>query len=479
MSQPARNGPHRMDFTGASADDDDELYRLEVEQSRLKQHGPVPNRVRARRTGAIFKFRREKIHRTHRVFKLISKTFKEAVGKTGRGSVLLENLNLKTRGHRALLRSEATKLADVVMAEVNRVMKEEGFKGLDVPLVEIELLHLRMLMKAEPWSPADKATGRKDVTDPDRDALFYRLYRRNSSVVLHEANMVIYPFASAFGLQNVKMRPATSEFLAKGIELRERTVNGVLKLTADEITELEEDKELKEMILTKLSEDSLSSLMRNNSVPWLRSHTAVQILSSMVMGIEDWNGLLHATCSRLAKYGSIALAHSEDPVLSKFKEEMENAVKEHNSPIHTMVRLLGAALGTNRRYFTIAQQPDLPDKKLKLVANGTRFVCCIVASKRSVTGKVEYGVFVQGSLVMFSKSLTKSYHHLFLLQNLLFLDGKAGTNDMSGLVESINRLCWGVEYKNRKKTSASDKLLSILDKLDREDTAKKLLRRSQ
>ena len=477
-SQPVQNTAHRninLNATNASADDDDEHYVLAVEESRLKQHGPVPNRTRSRRISAVFKFRREKVHRTHRVFKLLTDTFRACVAGTHPGSGLLAPLELPTRGHRALRKSESQRLADVLMTAVNKAMRENGFKGLDLPLVELELLHLRKLVAGRPWSPAARAKGREDVTDPLRDALFYRLYRRNSTIVMHEANLVLYPYAAAYGLQTVKMKPATSEFLAKCIELRERTENGCLTLNADEIEELRTSEDLQAMVLTKLAEDDLSNIAVSNSVPWLRSHTAVQILCGRIMGIPNWEGLLAATRSRLAKYGDIAKRNMLDPFFDKYRAELTIALAENESPVHFMVRLLGAVTGTHRAYMTVADRRDLPDKKLRKLANGTRYQSCVIATSNSGNDKAEYLVYVQGTIVKHTKSLTKAYHTLFSLQNLLFLEGMPGSRSMNGLVEVINRLCWSIKYQKRKHAAIYDKLIGLLDNFLRDEESEREL----
>ena len=461
-------------WTMAGGDDDDEYYLEELEESRAKQFGPAAKKGRSKKLSRVFRYREEKLERLERVVELTTEVYNEAIGRIGDGAASLERLHLLDRRNKILDKVEAQILCDVVMAAIDEKMQEAGFEGLERPLVELEVLHVRKLIGAELWCPKWFVEG-KPINNPVKDSLYYILYRRNYNVVMKMGKIVIHTYAAAYGLRNIFIRPSTVEYLEMAMKLRNRTKRGILILEKVEIRELEERRDLQEMILTRLGEEDLSNLTAANSVPWLRSFAAINILAATVMGVPQWRKMLESFRSKMTLYGLAALRHKKDPALKEFRKVMEEAVEEHRSASHVMVRLLGAVLKVDPGYLVIAGAPDLSDGALREVANGTKHSSCIVASRRTDKEDILYSVHIQGRGVAYYHSLSKAYHTLTIIQNLLFLEGAVGTKSIGKLVEAVNLLSYAVKYRKTTLGRKYNKIVAALDRFIMEDgTARNL-----
>ena len=73
------------------------------------------------------------------------------------------------------------------------------------------------------------------------------------------------------------------------------------------------------------------------------------------------------------------------------------------------------------------------------------------------------------------KSLTKAYYAALILQNLLFLDGGSGSKSITPLVESLNLLAFGIQYRRPKLGARYKKLIGILDAKRNMDQARQEL----
>lgn len=466
-----RQGPRmeaaNLDVTPVPIGEHDDFYAAEIAQSRRRQHGPVANKTKLRKVSAVFQYRKEKPHRTNAVYEIVNNVYRKCCQDQGCGQ--LRELNLPGRGREALKKPESRQLANVLMATVQEEMSKAGFRCLDIPLVQIELEHLRTLIAGEDWCPGNKAAGRRDIVDPEKDALFYFLYRRNWKRAAAEARLVVYEYAASYGLQDIRMREPTTEFLEKCMELKMRTQNGVLKLTQEEVEDLCNDQELQEMILSKIITDDLSNLTGTNSVPWLSSYTAIELLSAKVMGVERWDKLIEGMRIALGKYGKTARSHLCDPAVKKYIDVISEAEREHDSDVHVAIRLLSAVLGVNKAYLTIAKNRDEPAKELRKLANGTQFQSCIISSRRTGIEGCEYAFYVQGNVMAYSNSLTKIYSIFFLAQNLLYLDSQPGSKSLAPLVQAVNYLSWGLQYRRKPLGARFDRLTARLRRLAEED----------
>ena len=446
-------------------------YDIELEASRGRQYGAAASVGRSKRLSEIFNYDEDKPDRRLEVFDIINQAFQESVGKIGMGAAALQDLDLETRGDKQLTKTDVERVCDVVMAAVDDRMREKGFEGLERPLVRLEALHARRLIRSELWCPGWRAPGKKAV-DPRKDGVYYLIYRRNTSVVEREGKMLVYEYAKKFGLKDVYIRPATLEFLETTQRLRSRTKSGVLDLTEDELHDLETDKEQQERILTKISEQKLSSLTVENAVPWLRSPDAVAILAARLMGVRSWRKLLPAMKKELKFYGECVQRNGKDAELQKYGSIVSEAKKEHESDLHVMIRVLSAALKVDPGYFIIAGVPDLREEGIREVANGGKFPCCIVASKRTGETDTEYSVHVEGQAVAYFSKLSRAYCHLTLLQTVLFLDGSAGSKSMDKLVEALNLLCYGVKYEKSELNRKYHHLMAAIDRCNREESTR-------
>ena len=468
----ARHGEN--DQTLATPDEDDQFFVEALELSRLSQFGPATKNVRSKKMSGIFLYTEEKPERLTDVVQLISDTYNEAVGHRGPCATALAPLNLEGRGEKALTFLEAQTLTDHLMIKIDLAMVKARYEGLQRALVELEVLHVRKLLSYEPWFPKWRAKGKK-TTDPEKDGMYYLVYRRNSEVVLREGQLVIYKFANLFGLQNVYIRPTTLEYLELAEQLRDRTKRGILVLDRAEIEDLEMRRDLQEIILTRLSEDDLINITVANSVPWIRSHSAVAILAARVMGIVNWREMLKVMRENLMRYGLTAWKHRNAVELKEYADTIKKAKDEHNSPVHWMIRLLGKVLKVDPGYLTAASQADLSDTALREVANGSKFATCIVASRKTGQEETLYTVHIGGQAVAYVKSLTKAYYAALILQNLLFLDGGSGSKSITPLVESLNLLAFGIQYRRPKLGARYKKLIGILDAKRNMDQARQEL----
>ena len=216
-------------WTMAGGDDDDEYYLEELEESRAKQFGPAAKKGRSKKLSRVFRYREEKLERLERVVELTTEVYNEAIGRIGDGAASLERLHLLDRRNKILDKVEAQVLCDVVMAAIDERMQEAGFEGLERPLVELEVLHVRKLIGAELWCPKWFVEG-KPIINPVKDILYYILYRRNYNVVMKMGKIVIHTYAAAYGLRNIFIRPSTVEYLEMAMKLRNRTKRGILIL---------------------------------------------------------------------------------------------------------------------------------------------------------------------------------------------------------------------------------------------------------
>ena len=107
---------------------------------------------------------------------------------------------------------------------------------------------------------------------------YARLLRRNNSVVVRQVNDLIHRDAPLYGLAPLTRAAADASFRFTAMSLRDRITNGKLSLTNEEIEELEGDDQQIRQILTKCADvDSVATFTQTDSIPWLRSYSALQV----------------------------------------------------------------------------------------------------------------------------------------------------------------------------------------------------------
>ena len=148
----------------------EEGYREALAQSAAKQFGPAVMKASEKRANKLFNLRQEASReRVLTVFPLVTEAFKACVDNDVGP---LRDLKLSLRRH-TLDKKEASRVYSVVMDAVNSAMVAAGFRGLEIPLIEVELLHLRLLFGSRDW---DRSTpNNKNLTDPRKDSWYVPL----------------------------------------------------------------------------------------------------------------------------------------------------------------------------------------------------------------------------------------------------------------------------------------------------------------
>lgn len=147
---------------GESNDEEIEAFRAAIAVSEKRQFGPAVKKEKSRRLSEIFRTGEEKPDRLTRVMEILNDVCARCIGSEDDDPCpALEKLKLSTRRHR-LRHDECGLLATVLMAECKAAMLTAGFRGLDVPLVTDELVHIQLCLRDEAWYPKIPADGEED-----------------------------------------------------------------------------------------------------------------------------------------------------------------------------------------------------------------------------------------------------------------------------------------------------------------------------
>ena len=288
------------------------------------------------------------------------------------------------------------------------------------------------------------------------------LMRRNQDIVTREGGTLIWKHSAVYGLVELPREETTQEFRKITRDLRNRVENGKLTLGPDEIEELQTNDVLARQVLTKISDTEFLDLTLTDSVPWLRSFTAIKILGAKVMGIQNWEEIFSNFEDTLSFYGDILKANKEDRRLSHLVSAMNQAEQEHNSSAHLMMRCLSANWKIDDS-FVIFVSCTLLKNTLQSFANGTQMPACVVSlstPRREL--KTKFHVMLQGQSFFRSESLMEAYAVFFIMQNILMLESAPGKKSIAKLVEAINRMIFNVKYRKDTVGKKLDRFLNLL-----------------
>lgn len=422
----------------------------------------------------VFNLRTDKSERLAAVMDIVSQAYDKCTGKDGNGgSRSIRSLRLETR-RTALDPRETSLLLKVLFQAIKHDMEGAGHRGLEVPLVEAEVLHLRFLMAEEGWDGnriprvaiEDGQGNVSMVPDPKKlkDDTYNQMVRNNYKIVLEKGKIAIWPYAKAFGLHTLCFRESTEELLTKVVALRKRIGNGVLTMDQDELQELASREDMVEMILSRVWRADYGSMFLTNEVPWLHSFSALMVLGAKVMKVADWEQMLTSSRDIMLKYGRLLRDNISQEAFKKIRSAVKKAAQETSSEAHAMVRALGAHLGTQEDYIVFLDDEQVDVSKLRSTCNGTRMPSCIVkATVRDQGNEAHFHVMVQGTVAYRTRSVVKAYQVFFVLQNLLFLAPATGKKSVSNLVAAMNLLCFGVRYQ---RSPLKKSFFSFMRRLD-------------